>query len=950
MGQRIKPQDQMDTQDLTAGQGPVSDPSGIAAAGGTPDQAKMAGTPAQTQANIEMQKRAQDQRIAEQEQASAAEQQRLAGETLAQQKRYERPSPATEGQQEAVQIAQTLNTLGPVRTRVQSLIQERLQSAQTAATSLQVNEQAVASIQDPAKRQAAQTALNAYITNPTEQNLQAIYDAIGSEKTEDLQQFFTTPEGTVQESFQAAFEIAPTLGSLDLTAAGVDMAELASTLGIPEAQLQGMTLDQLNQQIAAIEASELNRTEQLQAQLQDPTLSPAMRESIIAELQQMGAAGVIEAERDIEDLQAQIDTANTVDILGREMSVEQLLSDEGLSSLVAQAATDPDMLQALKDDPEYASLAGWIEQNKAALSVLAAEYEERGEEFVDLQDKYKELKESLGADGLELLQSIYGEEFSSSVLSGELEDIKAKLEATPLYRTLTKKGNEKYAALLKEDPELAKQIMESGFEDTEIEYAFDIKEHMDQGGYFGTLLSDIIGEDVPEGGYIFDQKFMDNIRKQDLIERYDNIDPALLSSAQDLQNLTSTDGAYLDLDQLETMNELDAEDRSEVIADLQANIKLGENFDKNYGIKKDKDGNIVSADIKALMTKFFGRDDVDYMDLTAQLRSPDVSKEAKQLILDVFDKNGDERISADEMSDDDQIATKLLDHLNIADDIDSIISGKGDYEHGTVDEFTVPENAFENSVDEAFDEDFITDVDDYYKGQKDEYNRTFKNGLANDGSEDHLTQDVDAYMTSEEALLKNFDSNSLPKSKMDEVKSLFPVGLDKNKDGSVSIRDIDKFKTLTDKYTSMINDRQVRIPDLEEDIKRLNDRRNSRPWYDEAGRNKDLAKIRARERLVNLYKDNIRDFSDAINKVEKLRTDTLARVDKYNAHQKKLKGYNYNVNGLIKNFSKYAKIGKRSEDQQKAYDKYAKELTDRLNSVYGDKKKWPENIRWLLGG
>lgn len=737
------------------GQNEPLTPMGAAEVGATPKSADMMGVPAQVQANIQMQQRAQEQRLQEQEQASAAEQQRLAGETLQQAKAYEKPV-IPDQQPQAVKIAETLNTLGPVRTRIQSLIQERLQLAQTAATTLEVNEAAVAAIQDPAKRQSAQTALTTYITNPTELNLQAVYEAIGSEKTEDLQQFFTTPEGTIQESFQKAFGVNPTLGSLDLTAAGVNMADLASALKIPEAQLQNMTLDQLNQQIAAIEASELNRVDQLQAQLQDPTTSPAMREAIIAELQQLGASGVIEAETDVQAIQDQIDAANTVDILGREMTVEQLLSDEGLSSLVSQAVTDEEMLQALKDDPEYAALGNWIEQNKASLAVLAAEYEERGEEFVELQDKYKELKESFGADGLDLLKAIYGDELFSSVTTAEFEDFKAKLEANPFFRTLTKKGNEKYLAMVKSDPELRDNLLTTGYEDTEIETFFDIKEHFDRDPFFATLISGSAdGIDFGEKGHIFDQDMMNRLRKMDAIERYDALPPEDIAANKLLQKSYEGDGVFLTLDEMENIAETGKSE--ELYADFTEILESNNKLNKEYSIVRDAQGNITGADLETLRKDYFGGQKFDADDLNAYLST--IDEDQRKEILAVFDLDASGDISESELNDL-SIVDKLIEAMGIDDSKDEVIKGEGDWELGSVPGLIIPADAYETSIQKAADikNDEITSANEGKKSDlTEEYSLDYGFYFVDNSPQavKNVVQDYNLHISSVNAVVKS---------------------------------------------------------------------------------------------------------------------------------------------------------------------------------------------------
>jgi len=709
------------TQSLTSDQGPVTDPAGIVAAGGTPDQAKMAGTPAQVQSNAAQQQREQQQQQEAQQQQQQAEQQRLAGQTLQQTQRYQQATETpTQTQQRAMQIAETLNVLGPVKSRVQSLIQDQLQAAQTASASLELNEQALGTIQDPEKRAQAEASLKAYMADPSQENLKNVYEAVGSQNTEDLQKFFSTPEGAVQEAFKDAFQVSPTLESLDLAASGMDTAAIAKELGIPESQLKGMTLDQLNQQIDAVEAAELNRTEQLQAQLQDPSLSPAMREAVVKELQQLGATGVIGAEQQVQQVQDMIDSANTVNIMGREMSVEELLSDDGMSALIAQASTDPEMLDALKNDPQYAALAGWVEENKSAMAALSEGYEERGEDFVETQESYSKLKESLGKDGADLLKSIYGGDLADVATAGEMSDIKAKLEDTPLYRVLTAKGNEEYAAMLKSDPELAKKFMDSGFEDTELEYVFDVKQKMDEGGYSTTLIDDLLGGKSPEGGFVFDQEGMNTLRKSDLIERVDKISPSVMAGAQEAQDAAKKagleDGPVLSLDDLETIN--DADDPDGIMNDVSGQITAKSEFDDKYKVK-DEDGNLV-FDSNKIMEDLFGFAPVSYQDLQISLESPDLSEENKNKLLAVFDADGDGNISQAELEDT-AAGDKLAEQFGLDASVQDIIDKGGDWEIGSVPKLGVTKGAWAAAETADADTLFGDVVDSWSEQASEEY-------------------------------------------------------------------------------------------------------------------------------------------------------------------------------------------------------------------------------------
>lgn len=138
-------------------------PMGADELGATAKSADMMGTPAQVQANLQMQEAAQKQRLKEQEKEAETQRQLLEGTTLQQAQRYTSPAQeASAQQQQAQQLSESLRSFGPVQTRVQALIQERITAAQEQAAGLEVNEAAISAL-DEGTQDAARTAVQNYI-------------------------------------------------------------------------------------------------------------------------------------------------------------------------------------------------------------------------------------------------------------------------------------------------------------------------------------------------------------------------------------------------------------------------------------------------------------------------------------------------------------------------------------------------------------------------------------------------------------------------------------------------------------------------------------------------------------------------------------------------------------------------------------------------------------------
>lgn len=319
-------------------------PSETAVSGGSPDQAKMSGTPAQTQAALTR---------------GLAPQQTQAGADRYEQARTQ----ATQQEEQAVQGAEQLSKLSGLSERVNILAQNQLkQAAQVEPVS-----------SDPAL-QTAISALND--TDPNNDN-QAIIDlanSYGITKPEQLNDLTAKiksgmqPEQAIKESLSGTLTGQPvTVAQLDITQLGYNNAsELAQELGLTEEELAGMTIDDLQTRIQEEQAREFSNTEQLLATLYDPTASPQERAEARKQLRDMGAVGVIAAESNVDELADAMVNADTVDFMGEQVDINELLSSEYVSGLAAkfyELGPDSEFGKLLKQDqPELAEFFTKYEQ------------------------------------------------------------------------------------------------------------------------------------------------------------------------------------------------------------------------------------------------------------------------------------------------------------------------------------------------------------------------------------------------------------------------------------------------------------------------------------------------------------------------------------------------------------------------------------------------------------
>lgn len=714
-------------------------PMGADELGATAKSADMMGTPAQVKANIQMQEAAQEQRLKQQEQEAAAEEQRLAGQTLTQQQRYGQPSP-TEQQEAAAKIAETMRTLGPVQSRVQGLIQARLNSAQQMQASTIVDEEAIKEYllsNDIKVGEQDAVALVQAVKNATDQDtydkaLQKLYNllypsvdgkvaAVPEGFETAVSGFFKDAQGAIEATVEPAITTdGAKLSELKLSSIDIDLKAVAEALQISEDELNNFTLEDLNAAIDAVEAQELGRVEELQNMLKDPTLTTSMRQAIYDELRQLGAAGVIGAEQDIVNLQTQIDEANVIELFGEEYTLEEALSDEGISDLIAKAAVDDDLLAEMKKDPKYQSLAQWVESNRQLVNSLLDEYEFQAVSFVDVQKNYATFRDSLGKDGQDVLRAIAEAvvpdimadgKFKNSLTSSQYELFTTEIKKSALFSTVfdteTNKLKAEYSTFLtdlKKDPELVQQFLikddEGNFlyKPQDIQNTVALKNALEsENDYFKLLYGGLEGYASSEDYFGEGEKkglALNEEGKLDTLTKWQSLKPAVTTATLTLQNAAEKAGKgvdkdgnpkpFLDIDDL--VNVSSKSKPSEIMTDIEDWVKKSTALNKKF---YDKEGNIKSDLLKS---ELLGNSNFDYRDVQALLKT--ATAEQKSILLGIFDGDGDKKLSKGEIENiDKDTYNRFLKYMGlgdldddgklVADDtfIDTLINENGDREY-----------------------------------------------------------------------------------------------------------------------------------------------------------------------------------------------------------------------------------------------------------------------------
>jgi len=672
-----------------AGQNTPTTPLGAAEIGAPSKSADMMGTPLQRKANLEMQQKAQKQRIEEQEKQASAEQQRLEGTTLQQAQRYQSPAQeASTQQQQAQELSESLRAFGPVQTRVQALIQERITAAQQGAAGLEVNEAAISAL-DEGTQDAARAAIDGYIKSPTEENLQKIYDAVGY-AIEDISSLFAGDEQAIKTAVKDVIsEKAATLESLGLDQLGIDAAQqtdLEGELGLEPGGLANLTLEDLNAKIAEVEAREFSEIERLQAILSDPTASASLKQQARDQLAQMGVVGVTGVEERVDTIMEQVEQGNTIEILGREFTLEQALSDEGLTDLIVKAVNNEELLQDMLDSEEYKDLGEWIQNNIDTLKETVEESEEQAESFIEVQDNYQGFRKSLGEGEKETaaLEALFpGFDFGNSVLSADWDTLQKMSKVNPLYdlvktdvffkNAIVKGGKDLIdgfiSGFLGEDYQsLVEAAIEVDADGNPTEAALDAQEKLKtfKAGVERSIdftknfeeyeiLKDIYGKDaLGENGYILDPNSLPNADDWQVFKDIQKEKPKIFDEVglyvKEADKYNFGKNAAEIFANLKLLYDItgsgtfsDADKRDEIYADLNSQLAQRQELEK-LGISEDS----AAADI---IKYLFKRSDFDHRDLSAALATMDET--SKQHVLDIFDSDGDDKISAEELADTD---------------------------------------------------------------------------------------------------------------------------------------------------------------------------------------------------------------------------------------------------------------------------------------------------------
>jgi hypothetical protein len=653
--------------------GNAQSPMGLT--GGNADQRKMGGTPAQQAGAAQVRK----DRLAAQQQTQPAP------ETLEQQQRYTTPDQIAQIENPA----QSLANLGPIKTQVNALVESKMQAV--TAQDVDLSQLSVAESQigtlPPEDQQSARDALGLYqdllqrqkandpndvVTDEMLENaFMGFSDIVGQEQVTDMSVWFDTPEDILGGMVNMS-DI--TIGELDFADTGTDIAGLSELLGT---DISTMNLDQFDAAIDAYEAKNLQQVEMLEAQLADPMLPESQRQQIMDKLSELYQSGVAGIEAGVDQLEMQIDAANTLEIGGIQMSIADALGDDGISQTIKNALSDPKYLDDLSKIPGTEGFSQWIQDNKGALTTLVGEFQTEATDFIGTQKDYDTLKTSLGPDGADLVAQLSGVDITGeSISSADLKTIQTTLAGNKTYQFLTQ------AQEL--DPDLVNLAKhKDGFID-------DLTTKADAGFSYDQITSSLEFEERLESGEfsnieipgVTDGKIVttdDLTLAQEFVGKYDNL-------SDDVQSFYKTHSGYLTIDEAVMIGQ--QADPESVMQDVTTFKQEHTSF--------LEDAETWSSDPKSFLEHVFGHSAINAQDLNWALDNKELPN--ADMIKSIFDTDGDGEITQDELTSEKSMQ-RYTQEMGFADEsgdlaIDDIISMGGDWELSEKPAFSVGENAY----------------------------------------------------------------------------------------------------------------------------------------------------------------------------------------------------------------------------------------------------------------
>ena len=390
----------------------VVSPQENAVTGGSPDTAKMAGTPEQKKSAIRAGiEGARDLQTFQRQGGAQAQ------------------ADMTEQDTAAAQKAQQLADLGQLGQNLPDIVAERFSLDTITPSTLEV-------LTGLDLDEELKTKITTSPADLDDADFLAIAKELGVERTDEMSdnQFKNQVKaklkmGDTSVAEQVAADIAGEVTMSELT--GDDLGdlgfeseeEMAEALGVDPAELGGMSLNQVQQIISEIQSSMFDQAAEARHIIADPTSSAAEVKAAQNALDRFSKLGIEDVEVQVNDIQRQIEEGKTFQFDGKIVKLDELLDSDKLEIKVMQALTDDEeMAKLAATEPE---LHSFIIAHKEAFEELVGELDTQLSGFVELNEanSAQAVVEDLGIemteDEMNLLHGFDGTETSF----GDVRDV-----------------------------------------------------------------------------------------------------------------------------------------------------------------------------------------------------------------------------------------------------------------------------------------------------------------------------------------------------------------------------------------------------------------------------------------------------------------------------------------------------------------------------------------------
>ncbi len=293
-------------------------------------------------------------------------------------------------------------------------------------------------------------------------------DAQAAEKLNTaLSKYKQTEGAAVIANITASLGPDITLGQLkpeDFEALGLTggLGDLASLLGMKDADLSSMTVDELQSKINTLMTQDFDKVDSLNRIANDAFYPANVRADAQRQLRDLSSVGVQATEADMQKLNDEIQSADIIMVGNEEMTVQELLSDEGLTEVITAYLDDKIGEYQKLISGQFPELEAFIKKNKNALTDAAKTLDTSVKSLANVQKENAKLASYGPVDLTDFNKVVYGPGYDPA------KPINTAYTPTPAYNILTDSTNgltdeqrTDYAAFLKEmakaNPDLAKQ-------------------------------------------------------------------------------------------------------------------------------------------------------------------------------------------------------------------------------------------------------------------------------------------------------------------------------------------------------------------------------------------------------------------------------------------------------------------------------------------------------------